>query len=222
MLNSDTEQTTRLRARAAAHHVTRRRDDSVSGEEAIRDAKKARDEIAAEINTERAHGASDADGADLALILESTSSQRFAFRLQAVSYTTPSGDAVFDGLTLAYHDAVLSDACLRSLVKDEVSGRAGGGFVSAGGLIALRADGNGGGVGRAAELTMCRLLSGALKLQAGTAAVLPSMRVAFVGSGRRSPGSHCCTTCCMASSPATLLRPTARRRGGGGGGGPLG
>ena len=114
MLNSDTEQTTRLRARAAAHHVTRRRDDSVSGEEAIRDAKKARDEIAAEINTERAHGASDADGADLALILESTSSQRFAFRLQAVSYTTPSGDAVFDGLTLAYHDAVLADAqCLR-------------------------------------------------------------------------------------------------------------
>ena len=182
MLNSDTEQTTRLRARAAAHHVTRRRDDSVSGEEAIRDAKKARDEIAAEINTERAHGASDADGADLALILESTSSQRFAFRLQAVSYTTPSGDAVFDGLTLAYHDAVLSDARLRSLVKDEVSGRAGGGFVPAGGLIALRADGNGGGAwGRAAELTMCRLLSGALKPQAGTAAVLPSMRVAFVG-----------------------------------------
>ena len=111
-------------------------------EEAIRDAKKARDEIAAEINTERAHGASDADGADLALILESTSSQRFAFRLQAVSYTTPSGDAVFDGLTLAYHDAVLADARLKSLVKGGVSGRAGGGFVPAGGLIALRADGN--------------------------------------------------------------------------------
>ena len=154
MLNSDTEPTTIARARAAAHHVTRRRDDSVSGEEAIRDAKKARDEIAAEINAR----ARTAPPTPTAPTSRSFSSRR-------VRSASPSGcrrsaaDAERRRRLRWPHPRVprrrLERRSPPSLVKDEVSGRAGGGFVPAGGLIALRADGRGAARGGARPSSQC-------------------------------------------------------------------